>query len=108
MDVQSKLSVFAAVVAIGIGAAAPSFAQSTTPDPGKTAGKENPVHCDPGADGARNYCGNERVKYTIESPSPGACIKGQTWGSDERGLWVSGGCSADFDGVAAIPPRHHH
>ena len=26
------------------------------------------------------------------------CIEGQTWGTDSRGVWVSGDCDADFNG----------
>ncbi|MGY3264716.1 DUF3011 domain-containing protein [Lysobacter sp. HA35] len=26
-----------------------------------------------------------------------ACVEGQTWGVDDRGLWVDGGCRADFE-----------
>ncbi|HST45024.1 MAG TPA: DUF3011 domain-containing protein, partial [Luteimonas sp.] len=25
-----------------------------------------------------------------------ACVRGRTWGSDNRGIWVDGGCRADF------------
>ncbi len=32
-----------------------------------------------------------------------ACIEGQTWGWDERGIWVNGGCRADFS-VTQLPP----
>jgi hypothetical protein len=28
--------------------------------------------------------------------SDAACVMGQTWGYDENGIWVSGGCRADF------------
>jgi hypothetical protein len=25
-----------------------------------------------------------------------ACVEGRTWGQDQRGVWVKGGCRADF------------
>jgi hypothetical protein len=28
--------------------------------------------------------------------SGSACIEGQTWGTDNRGIWVDRGCRAEF------------
>jgi len=56
------------------------------------------VHCVSTASG-RTYCGKPKLRYVIvEGPnqSATACIAGKTWGHDERGAWVSGGCVADF------------
>jgi hypothetical protein len=49
-------------------------------------------------DGKRNYCnvdtrGGVRLSRQI-SGSP--CTQGQTWGWDNRGVWVDRGCRADF------------
>jgi hypothetical protein len=48
--------------------------------------------------GRRNYCGqygNRDVRLARQiSGTP--CIQGQTWGVDRGGLWVDGGCRADF------------
>lgn len=32
----------------------------------------------------------------VEQLSRSRCIEGQTWGTDRRGVWVSGGCRAEF------------
>ncbi len=49
-------------------------------------------------DGRRHYCavntgrGVQMVKQRSGSP----CIQGQTWGYDQRGIWVDRGCRAEF------------
>ncbi|HTD95760.1 MAG TPA: DUF3011 domain-containing protein [Edaphobacter sp.] len=49
-------------------------------------------------DGKRNYCNVDTrrgVRLTRQiSGSP--CIQGNTWGYDNRGLWVDRGCRAEF------------
>ena len=49
-------------------------------------------------DGKRNYCSADTsrgVRLTNQrSGSP--CVQGQTWGYDNRGIWVDRGCRADF------------
>jgi hypothetical protein len=49
-------------------------------------------------DGKRNWCAigtNRNVQLTRQiSGSP--CVQGQTWGIDNRGLWVDRGCRAEF------------
>jgi hypothetical protein len=32
----------------------------------------------------------------VEQLSRAACIEGETWGTGRRGIWVSGGCRAEF------------
>ncbi|WP_164281245.1 DUF3011 domain-containing protein, partial [Stenotrophomonas indicatrix] len=32
----------------------------------------------------------------VRQESRSACIEGQTWGWDRRGIWVSNGCRAQF------------
>jgi Protein of unknown function (DUF3011) len=49
-------------------------------------------------DGRRHHCaaeirgGVELIRQRSGSP----CVKDQTWGYDERGIWVDRGCRADF------------
>jgi hypothetical protein len=49
-------------------------------------------------DGRRNWCaiGNSRDVRLVRQISGSPCIQGQTWGLDNRGLWVDRGCRADF------------
>jgi len=49
-------------------------------------------------DGKRHYCNiNSRggVQMTRQI-SGSACVQGQTWGYDNRGVWVDRGCRAEF------------
>jgi len=60
------------------------------------AGYGQTVRCQSTNDG-RTYCsnqagGNIRLARTYR----GQCMEGQTWGSDQRGIWVSGDCDASF------------
>ncbi|MFC3549648.1 DUF3011 domain-containing protein [Lysobacter cavernae] len=50
-------------------------------------------HCD-----AESRGGVELVRQL----SRNACIKGQSWGADSRGVWVSGGCRAEFRMMADV------
>ncbi len=45
-----------------------------------------------------NYCpANTRGGVVLaRQRSSAACIKGETWGYDRRGIWVTGGCSGEF------------
>lgn len=50
-------------------------------------------------DGAPRHCpadtrGGVRIARQL---SRSACIEGSTWGYDDRGIWVDGGCRADFE-----------
>jgi hypothetical protein len=49
-------------------------------------------------DGRRNWCaiGNSRDAQLVRQISGSPCVRGQTWGIDNRGLWVDRGCRADF------------
>ena len=57
-------------------------------------------------DGKRNYCQTDvrgGVQLTRQR-SDSACVYGQTWGYDERGIWVDRGCRAEFTvGNAGYP-----
>lgn len=50
-------------------------------------------HCD-----ADTSAGAELVRQLSKNP----CIKGDNWGADNRGVWVSGGCRAEFRMMAAV------
>lgn len=54
------------------------------------------VRCE-SRDTRQNYCntGGGRV-VLVRQISDSACIQGRTWDYDRRGVWVSGGCRADF------------
>jgi len=49
-------------------------------------------------DGRRNWCNiPNRGNVTLNRQISGsACVQGQTWGTDQRGLWVDRGCRAEF------------
>src|SRR5271155_5204944 len=48
--------------------------------------------------GKRNWCaiGNSRDAQLVRQISGSPCVRDQTWGVDNRGLWVDNGCRADF------------
>jgi hypothetical protein len=51
--------------------------------------------------GGRNYCsvpgnGNPNSVVMSRQISGSACVQGQSWGVDRRGLWVDRGCRAEF------------
>ncbi len=48
--------------------------------------------------GKRNWCdtGGRRDIRLDRQISGSPCVQGQTWGVDQRGLWVDQGCRADF------------
>src|ERR1700685_1194054 len=57
--------------------------------------------------GNRNWCdiGNSRDVRLVRQISGSACIRDNTWGVDNRGLWVDKGCRAEFVvGRAPGPP----
>jgi hypothetical protein len=49
-------------------------------------------------DGRRNWCaiGSSRDVQLVRQISGSPCVRGNTWGIDNRGLWVDKGCRADF------------
>jgi hypothetical protein len=48
--------------------------------------------------GKRNYCpaNTSRGVRLTQQRSGSPCVQGQTWGFDNRGIWVDRGCRADF------------
>ena len=55
------------------------------------------IHCESTSSG-RNYCGDSHSRYSMAGNRDPDCIEGRTWGTDSRGVWVSGDCDADFNG----------
>jgi len=55
-------------------------------------------------DGKRNWCaiGTTRDVQLVRQISGSPCVRGDTWGIDNRGLWVDRGCRAEF--VIGRPP----
>ena len=53
-------------------------------------------HCD-----ADTSAGAELVRQLSKNP----CINGDNWGVDNRGVWVSGGCRAEFRMMAVVSRR---
>lgn len=48
---------------------------------------------------AQIYCNADtrRGVRLVNQLSSTACVEGQTWGADRRGLWVRGGCRGEFE-----------
>ena len=65
------------------------------------------VHCESTASG-RTYCGDSHNRYSMSGNRDPDCIQGQTWGQDERGVWVSGDCNADFSSSPYDNPEAGH
>ncbi|MCU1249826.1 MAG: hypothetical protein JWQ49_2855, partial [Edaphobacter sp.] len=66
------------------------------PQPGQGQG-QGTIRCS-SDNGKRNWCdiGNARDAQLVNQVSGSPCIRGNTWGIDQRGLWVDNGCRADF------------
>ncbi|HKR66543.1 MAG TPA: DUF3011 domain-containing protein [Thermoanaerobaculia bacterium] len=49
-------------------------------------------------DGKRSYCRADTSfgVTMLRQTSDTTCVRGQTWGYDENGIWVNGGCRAEF------------
>jgi hypothetical protein len=56
----------------------------------------NQVTCE-SKNGGRQYCGNVGNATMNRQLSQSACVQGQSWGVDNRGLWVDRGCRAVFN-----------
>jgi len=55
----------------------------------------------------RNYCptGSIASAWLVLQTSRSACIQGQSWGYDGNGIWVTRGCSGEFDYRWTREPR---
>src|SRR5271156_5271278 len=65
-------------------------------------GNQNLITC-ASNNGKRNFCaiGDPRQSVQmVRQISNSACIQGQTWGNDNRGIWVDRGCRAQFSVIA--------
>jgi hypothetical protein len=76
------------------------------PGPGQGQGT---IRCS-SDNGKRNWCniGNARDAQLVRQVSGSPCVRGSTWGIDQRGLWVDNGCRADFaigGGGGYYPPQ---
>lgn len=66
-------------------------------DSGYSTDSARVIRCDSTSDG-RTYCRNEsNGAVRLSRTFGGDCREGQTWGSDSRGIWVSGDCDASFN-----------
>jgi hypothetical protein len=55
------------------------------------------LSCTSTGDG-RSYCHTiANHRYVLKTIRSGDCVEGKTWGIDKHGLWVSNGCSGDWD-----------
>jgi hypothetical protein len=64
-------------------------------DRGNRYGQDQVVRCDSRSQ-RRTYCGDGYGQYEMIGYRNANCIQGRTYGQDQRGLWVSGNCSAQF------------
>ena len=66
-------------------------------EPGDRGGRDRVVRCESGS-GRSNLCvlDTRRGVELIRQLSRSACIREQSWGWNDRGVWVSGGCRAEF------------
>jgi hypothetical protein len=68
------------------------------PGQGNRPGQGQTITCS-SDDGRRNYCqtnGDPRRIVLTRQISGSPCVQDQTWGVDNRGLWVDRGCRAEF------------
>ena len=99
----------AAVVALIVLCASPSSAQSAVPaaaDHGATEPTIAPFAC-ASKEGQRTRCPADTSAGValMKSTGPSACILGNTWGYDKAGVWVTDGCSGEFQiGQSAAAP----
>jgi hypothetical protein len=58
-------------------------------------------------DGGRHYCevDTRAGVQLVRQRSGSRCVQGETWGFDGRGIWVDGGCRADFALQVGPPGR---
>lgn len=70
-------------------------------DYGRGPGGSQYIRCE-SDDGRWNRCAAPRGRVElVRQLSRSACVRGQSWGTDGRGIWVNGGCRAEF----RIEPR---
>jgi hypothetical protein len=91
-------------------------AQATSLDPAAgqaapaPASQTAPVSCASSTPGERTHCAADTSAgvVLIRSTGQAACLLGKTWGYDDKGVWVSDGCSGEFvtgpTATAMAPP----
>jgi len=62
------------------------------------AESQNRITCESQAGGGRQHCPADMSAGVTLAKSTGTaeCLLGKTWGYDDTGVWVSGGCSGEF------------
>ncbi|PJK08227.1 hypothetical protein CO614_11430 [Lysobacteraceae bacterium NML120232] len=95
-----KASIFYAVLVAGLyGAAASASAQEAAGYWNRDMGAASHFICE-SHDGRYRECRadlrGQRVRL-VRQLSRNACIEGRTWGSHYNGVWVNGGCRAEFE-----------
>ena len=115
MNIQLRLrwiaaAVTAAATALAIGQAS-AQAYYSSPDYGYSHdygyGHTQIVRCESYNDRS-SFCRvntNDRVRIARQL-SQRACVQGYTWNYNDRGIWVSDGCRADF--AVGYGRRHRH
>jgi len=93
-----KIAVVLGALALGISAQSYARAAEVVSHSSYVNSAGDVVHC-VSTDSGRTYCGRSHTRYVIKEPTS-VCVEGSTWGTDERGVWVSGSCSADFSAAA--------
>ncbi|HEY2345742.1 MAG TPA: DUF3011 domain-containing protein [Xanthomonadaceae bacterium] len=103
MDTNLR-TIAAAAAAVAIAYSGQSFAQDPVTDRSTYVSDSGAViHC-VSTESGRSYCGKPHVQYVIAGPTPVECVRDRTWGVDDRGVWVTGGCVADFNTVPVAAP----
>jgi hypothetical protein len=56
-------------------------------------------------DGAKKYCAvdTKQGAHLVKQKSDAPCKQGESWGYDEKGVWVDHGCAGDFAAGPAAP-----
>ncbi len=93
-----KIAVVFGALALGVSAQSYARADEVTGHASYVNNAGEVVHC-VSTESGRTYCGKPHMRYVIKDPGS-VCVEGTTWGTDERGVWVTGGCTADFNASA--------
>jgi hypothetical protein len=74
------------------------------PSPGDTQQPPSSIVCKSTA-GERNQCAADTSAGValLRSTGDAACLLGKTWGYDNKGIWVSDGCSGEFLARGGVP-----
>lgn len=91
------------ILALGLSAQSYARADEVTGSATYVNDNGSVVHC-VATESGRTYCGKPHMRYVIRNPNT-VCVEGKTWGTDDQGTWVTGGCTADFDASANVTTR---